>query len=65
MATEAELKEALKVAALALEIASDWNVPTVQANPPKKWELPGGGEDKADGWCSTYSLAQKLKELAA
>ncbi len=65
MTTEDQLKEALKVAALALEIASDWNVTTVQANPPEDWKLDGRGEDPADGWCGTYELAIKLRELAA
>ena len=37
MTTETELKEALKVAADALEIANDWNLPAVQVNPPKEW----------------------------
>ena len=60
-----EIRAALICAAKAIEIASDWNLPAVQVGPPKEWELDGGGEDTADGWCSTYSLARKLKELAA
>jgi hypothetical protein len=59
-----KLKEALKVAADALSIASDWNVNAIQVNPPKEWNLDGGGEDAEDGWCSTHELAAKLRQLA-
>lgn len=59
-----KLKEALKVAADALSIASDWNVNQVQVNPPKEWELDGGEEDPEDGWCSTSALAEKLEQLS-
>lgn len=62
--TIAKLKEALKIAADALSIASDWNVNQVQVNPPKEWNLDGGDEDPEDGWCSTYELANKLRQLA-
>lgn len=65
MATEKEMKQGLLIAALALEIASDWNLPAVQVFPPSEWGLEGGGEDPADGWCGTYELAKKLRELAA
>ena len=65
MVDEKELKAALVIAAKALEIAHDWNLPAVQVEPPKEWNLDGGGEDAEDGWCSTYSLAEKLRELAA
>ena len=65
MATENEMKQGLLLAAKALEIASDWNLPAVQVEPPKEWALDGGGEDPADGWCGTYDLAKKLRELAA
>ena len=60
-----EMKVALEIAAAALSIADDWNLPSVQVNPPKEWGLDGGGEDPADGWCSTIDLAEKLRELAA
>lgn len=59
-----KLKEALKVAADALDIASDWNVGQVQVNPPKEWDLDGGDEDAEDGWCSTRALATKLRQLS-
>lgn len=59
-----KLKEALKVAADALSIAADWNVNQVQVNPPKEWDLDGGGEDPEDGWCSTSALARKLRQLS-
>jgi hypothetical protein len=59
-----KLKEALKVAADALSIASDWNVNQVQVNPPKEWDLDGGDEDPEDGWCSTSALARKLRQLS-
>ena len=65
MTTEKWLREALIIAAKALEIADDWNLPAVQVNPPKEWNLDGGGEDAEDGWCSTYDLAKKLRELAS
>ena len=65
MATEHEMKKGLLVAALALEIANDWNLPAVQVMPPSEWALGGGGEDPADGWCGTYELSKKLRELAA
>lgn len=62
--TIAQLKQALKVAADALNIASDWNVDQVQVNPPLEWDLDGGDEDPADGWCSTRDLARKLEALS-
>jgi hypothetical protein len=65
MATENEMKQGLLLAAKALEIADDWNMPAVKVEPPKEWNLAAGGEDAEDGWCSTYALAQKLRELAA
>lgn len=65
MTTEKELREALIIAAKAIEIANDWNLPSVQVHPPKKWNLDGGGEDASDGWCCTYSLSKKLRELAS
>jgi hypothetical protein len=61
---DAEIKRALLIAADALEIAADWNLPAVQVEPPREWGLAGGGEDVADGWCSTQALADKLRELA-
>ena len=60
----AELEAALKIGAVAIEIASDWNMPSVQCNPPAEWNLGGCGEDPADGWCCTYALAQKLGGIA-
>ena len=65
MAIEDEMKKGLLLAAKALEIANDWDLPSVQVEPPKEWGLAGGGEDPADGWCGTYELAKKLRELAA
>ena len=62
---EDRLKQALAIAADALEIAADWDLPAVQATPPKDWNLSGGGKDAADGWCSTRELARKLRELAS
>lgn len=59
-----QLKAALKVAADALSIASDWNVSQVQVHPPKEWNLDGGDEDPEDGWGSTYALAKKLEQLS-
>ncbi len=59
-----EIKQALKIAADALDIAADWNVSDVQVNPPKEWALEAYGEDAEDGWCSTRELAKKLRELS-
>jgi hypothetical protein len=59
-----ELARAIKVASLAVEIASAWGVPSVQVDPPAEWNLEGGGEDKTDGWCSTSQLSNKLLEIA-
>ena len=59
-----EMKKALEIAADALSIASDWDLPAVQVSPPKEWGLDGGGEDSGDGWCSTYELSEKLREIA-
>lgn len=57
------LKEALLVAANALDIAADWHFPVVQCNPPKVWGLEARGEDPEEGWCSTSALAAKLRAL--
>ena len=65
MCNEQKYKVALRVAADALEIASDWNVNNVQCNPPKEWCLPAYGEDPSEGWCSTTSLAEFLRNLSA
>lgn len=65
VAENRRLKDALKIAANALEIASDWDLPAVQVSPPPEWNLEGGGEDPSDGWCGTYALAIKLREIAA
>ena len=59
-----KLRQALRVAARALDIADDWGFPEVQVYPPKEWGLEAIGEDIADGWCSTRQLAAKLRELA-
>lgn len=64
MASKKELQLALKIAAEALRIADDWDLPSVQVYPPKEWHLDGGGEDVEDGWCSTYELSKKLRELS-
>lgn len=54
-----ELKEALRVAADALAIASDWNVDSVQVTIPENWDL-----EPEDGMYRTSEIAQKLKQLA-
>lgn len=64
MANTEEMKQALRLAANALEIADDWDLPAVRIDPPKEWNLDGGGEDPADGWCGTMALARKLREIA-
>lgn len=57
-----ELKEALKVAANALSIASDWNVDRMELEVPKEWDLDDEGEE--EGWYSTSSLEMKLRQLS-
>jgi hypothetical protein len=64
MATQDEMKRALVVAASALRIASDWNLPDVQVHPPTEWGLEAQDEDPSDGWCSTAALADYLDSLA-
>jgi len=56
------LREAVGVAATALDIAADWNVQEVQCNPP--WDLEALSENPADGWCSTRALAEKLRNMS-
>lgn len=34
-----EVKKALEIAASALNICADWNLPDVQVDPPKEWGL--------------------------
>ena len=58
----AELKKALKVAAAALSIASDWNVDRMELEVPKEWDLDNEGEE--EGWYRTSTLTQKLKQLS-
>ena len=64
MATVNELKQAIMVAADALAIADDW-MPSIQVDPPQEWDLSGGGEDPADGWCGTMALSEKLRDIAS
>lgn len=59
-----DLKEALILAAKALNIASEWHVENVQVNPPEEWCLPANGEDPKEGWCGTHALAKKLNQIA-
>jgi len=59
-----EIRLALNLAADALNIASDWNMNQVQINPPREWKLPGGEESAREGWCTTDSLAAKLRKIA-
>jgi hypothetical protein len=59
---EEKVKQALMVAADALEIAEDY-LPEVQVNPPEEWNLEAVDEDHNEGWCSTYELAQFLRKL--
>jgi hypothetical protein len=58
-----EAREALRVAAMALDIAVDWDLENVQVDPPRAWNLEAHGEDVSDGWCATTELARKLREL--
>jgi hypothetical protein len=57
-------REALGIAAIALEITDGDGLHNVQVDPPPEWVLKACGEDPADGWCSPSALARKLRELA-
>lgn len=57
-----QLKEALKVAAQALSIASDWNVDEMQLEVPKEWNLDDEGLE--EGWYSTRDLSHKFSQLS-
>jgi hypothetical protein len=66
-----EMRTALRVAATALAIASDWHVEKVQCHPPERWRLSVSDNDSEacvaelkEGWCRTSDLARKLRELA-
>lgn len=64
MGYSTDVYDALIKAAEALEIASDWNVKNVQVFPPERWALEAWGEEAQDGWCATFALARKLREIA-
>ncbi len=64
MATKEDTAKALSIAAIALEIADDWGLPSVQVFPPKEWGLRCHDEDAEDGWCSTMDLSNKLRQIA-
>jgi len=59
-----EARLALLVASEALYIAEDHHLEEVQCNPPREWELDSYNENAEEGWCSTASLALKLREIA-
>ena len=59
-----DITKALRIAAVALEIADDWGLPSVQVFPPKKWRLRCYNENAKDGWCSTMELSKKLRQMA-
>lgn len=59
-----EIKRILKVVADALDIASDFGIIDVQANPPLEWGLVAYEEDVNEGWCSIQELVKKLRELS-
>lgn len=58
-----KLKEALKVAANALNIASDWNVNSLNLEVPKEWNLEHD-ENEGEGWYRTNDIARKIKQLS-
>lgn len=62
--TAGDITKALRIAAVALEIADDWGLPSVQVFPPKEWGLRCYDEDEHDGWCSTMDLSKKLRQMA-
>ena len=64
MATVQELRDALRVAARALEQVSNWDVTDVQAYPPKSWGLKAYSDGALHGWCSITQLAKKLVGLS-
>lgn len=51
--------QAMLIAADALDIASDWNLDTVEVDVPEDWY---DGEEP--GWISTRTIAKKLRALA-
>lgn len=57
-----QLKAALKVAADALSIASDWNVDQMELEVPKEWDLDDEGLE--EGWYSTMDLSRKFRILS-
>jgi len=59
-----DITKALRIAAVALDIADDWCLPSVQVFPPKEWGLRCYNEDAEDGWCSTMELSKKLRQMA-
>lgn len=64
MTTVQELRDALRVAARALEQVSDWDITDVRAHPPKEWGLKAYGDGASHGWCSITQLAKKLAGLS-
>lgn len=62
---QVEVKKALEIATIALNICADWDVEDIQVDPPKEWDLGAYTEEVSEGWCSTRELASKFKELAA
>lgn len=58
------LREALLVAAEALEIVADWNVDDIQLDTPPEWELSSCYEEGEISWCDVGTLAKKLREIA-
>jgi len=59
-----DITKALRIAAVALEVADDWGLPSVQVFPPKEWGLLCHDEDANDGWCSTMDLSKTLRQMA-
>lgn len=60
-----DLISCLNVAAEAIDIASDWNLPAVQVNPPTEWGIDSGGEDDDGSWASTRGLADHFRATIA
>ena len=63
--TTEQLKEALKIAADALEIASEWIVTDIEIDTPKEWNLNASCDPQNDGWVPAMALVEKLRSMAS
>ena len=59
-----DCRKALLLAAEALEIASEWGLQDVQANPPPEWGLVAYDENAEDGWVAAAEVAKICRFFA-